>query len=245
MVDPRERPGGREYSLYVLLAEGYRDSGYSDGYLRDDHPFLVEDPLFNACYIWSLESMAVIAGLLGRDGGGYRADAAAAQAALVSRLWNPQAGVFQARDLRRGQLSDAVTVGGLVPVLTPGLPRSHLDALRTTLLSDRFQLKTMRYGVPSNDLTAPTFDARLYWRGPSWVNTSWLLWKGLREHGYGEEAGLVRAGVLEAVRTSGPYEYFDPFDGTGRGSAAFSWTAALAMDMAADRFPEGQDNRGQ
>lgn len=245
VVDPRERPGGREYSLYVLLAEGYRDSGYSDGYLRDDHPFVVEDPLFNACYIWSLESMAIIARLLGRDGGSYRADAAAARDALVSRLWNPQAGLFQARDLRRGQLSDAVTVGGLAPLLTPGLPREQRDALRTTLLSDRFQLKTIRYGVPSNDLTAPTFDARLYWRGPSWVNTCWLLWKGLREHGYAEEAGLVRAGVLEAVRASGPYEYFDPIDGTGRGSAAFSWTAALAMDMAADtdRSPDGEEYR--
>jgi hypothetical protein len=55
----------------------------------------------------------------------------------------------------------------------------------------------------------------------------------------------VRAGVLEAVRTSGPYEYFDPFDGTGRGSAAFSWTAALVLDMAADRFTDGQGDPGQ
>jgi hypothetical protein len=37
--------------------------------------------------------------------------------------------------------------------------------------------------------------------------------------------------VFEAVRTSGLHEYFDPFDGTGRGSAAFGWTAALAIDM--------------
>jgi glycogen debranching enzyme len=85
--------------------------------------------------------------------------------------------------------------------------------------------------VPSNDLTAPTFDPRLYWRGPTWVNTNWLLWRGLHRHGYAEEAGLVRAGVFEAVRTSGLHEYFDPFDGTGRGSAAFGWTAALAIDM--------------
>jgi glycogen debranching enzyme len=234
MVDPRERPGGREYSLYVLLVQGYRDSGYRDGYLRDEHPFVVEDPLFNACYLWSLEAMAVIAGLLGRDGGRYRDHAAEAREALAGRLWNPRAGVFGARDVRRDQLSAAVTVGGLAPLLASGLPQAQLDALRDTLLSDRFRLASLGFGVPSNDLTSDTFDARLYWRGPAWVNTSWLLWQGLRRHGYAREAELVRAGVLAAVTTAGPYEYFDPFDGTGRGSAAFSWTAALAMDMAAD-----------
>jgi glycogen debranching enzyme len=126
-----------------------------------------------------------------------------------------------------------VTVGGLAPLLVPGLPGRQADALRNVLLSDRFRLPDMRFGVPTNDLTAATFDARLYWRGPTWVNTNWLLWKGLRQHGYGEEADLVRAGVLAAAETAGLHEYFDPFDGTGRGSAAFGWTAALIMDMAA------------
>jgi glycogen debranching enzyme len=234
VVDHRERPGGREYSLYVLLAEGYRDSGYRDGYLRDEHPFVVEDPLFNACYLWSLEAMAQISELLGHDGGGYRDDARAVREALVARLWNPAAGLFSSRDVRRNELSGAITVGGLVPVLVPGLPRAQLDGLAATLASEHFRLGRLRFGVPSNALDAATFDARLYWRGPSWVNTNWMLWKGLREQGYPEQAELVRAGVLESVRTSGPYEYFDPFNGTGRGSAAFSWTAALVMDMVAD-----------
>lgn len=233
LIDPRERPSGREYSLYVLLAEGYRDSGYSNAYLREEHPFVVEDPLFNACYIWALESMAEIAGLLGQDGRSYREDAEAARTALTDRLWNPAQGVFQARDLRRDQLSPVVTVGGLVPLLDPGLRGDRAEALRSMLRSEHFRLADMQFGVPSNDLAAPTFDARLYWRGPTWVNTSWLIWKGLLSHGYDSEAELVRNGVLEAVTTAGPYEYFDPFDGTGRGSAAFSWTAALFLDMAA------------
>jgi glycogen debranching enzyme len=232
-IDPSERPGGREYSLYVLLSEGYRDSGYSDEYLRDEHPFVVEDPLFNACYVWSLDAMAEIAGLLGEDGAPYREESVRVTEALTSRLWNADAGIFQALDVRHGRLSAAVTVGGLAPLLIPGLDPGRVRALRDMLCSERFRLPEMRFGVPTNDLTAPTFDPRLYWRGPTWVNTNWMLWRGLLSHGYAQEAALVRAGVLEAVRTSGLHEYFDPFDGTGRGSAAFGWTAALAMDMAA------------
>jgi glycogen debranching enzyme len=236
-IDPSERPGGRDYSIYVLLSEGYRDSGYSDRYLRDEHPFVVEDPLFNSCYLWSLESMAVIAELLGHDAEPYLDQADAVLKALVARLWNAEAGVFQARDLRRDELSPAVTVGGVVPLMATGLPREQAASLRDLLMSEHFRLPEMPFGVPTNDLAAPTFDRRLYWRGPTWVNTNWLLWKGLLRHGYVREASLVRDGVLRAADTAGMHEYFDPFDGTGRGSGAFGWTAALVMDMAAD--PEG------
>lgn len=232
-IDPGERPGGREYSIYVLLSEGFRDSGYSDLYLRDEHPFVVEDPLFNSCYLWSLESMALIAELLGREDGPYREQAGVVLDALTSRLWNAEAGVFQSLDLRRGKLSPAVTVGGIVPLMATGLARQQADTLRDLLLSEHFRLRDMPFGVPTNDLTAPTFDRRLYWRGPTWVNTNWLLWKGLLQHGYAAEAALVRDGVLKAAETAGMHEYFDPFDGTGRGSGAFGWTAALVMDMAA------------
>jgi glycogen debranching enzyme len=239
LIDPRERPGGREYSLYVMLSEIYRESGYSDAYLRHDHPFVVEDPLFNACYIWALESMAEIAGVLSLDGRSYREDAAAARAALADRLWNPEQGIFQALDLRRDRLSPVVTIGGLAPLLDPGLRSDQAGALRAMLSSDHFRLPDMRFGVPTNDLLAPTLDTRLYWRGPTWVSTNWLLWRGLLSHQFATEAELVRRGVLGAVMTAGPYEYFDPFDGTGRGSGAFSWTSALFMDMAASPVPPG------
>jgi len=36
---------------------------------------------------------------------------------------------------------------------------------------------------------------------------------------------------LGLVALSGFREYFDPFDGVGRGSTDFSWSAALAIDL--------------
>jgi len=41
---------------------------------------------------------------------------------------------------------------------------------------------------------------------------------------------IVRSS-LGLVALSGFREYFDPFDGTGRGSTDFSWSAALAIDL--------------
>jgi glycogen debranching enzyme len=77
-----------------------------------------------------------------------------------------------------------------------------------------------------------------HWRGPVWLNTNWLLWHGLRQHGRDALANEVVASSIELVCGSGFHEYFDPLDGTGHGSDSFSWSAALFTDMVrASRIP--------
>ena len=70
-----------------------------------------------------------------------------------------------------------------------------------------------------------------YWRGPLWINVNWLLWLGLRGHGYADLAGALRDSMLALVARAGFAEYFDPDTGTGIGSPSFSWTAALVLDL--------------
>jgi len=48
-------------------------------------------------------------------------------------------------------------------------------------------------------------------------------------------ADLLAGSTLRLVRQSGFREYFDPFDGSGRGSHDFSCSAALALDLLATR----------
>ena len=63
------------------------------------------------------------------------------------------------------------------------------------------------------------------------MNTNWLLWHGLRQHGRDALADEIVASSVELVRGSGFREYFDPLDGSGHGSDSFSWSAALFIDM--------------
>jgi hypothetical protein len=58
--------------------------------------------------------------------------------------------------------------------------------------------------------------------------------RGLERYGYLEKAEAVRGDILELVLRCGFREYFDPFRGTGYGSAEFSWAAALVIDTAMD-----------
>ena len=68
-----------------------------------------------------------------------------------------------------------------------------------------------------------------YWRGPTWLNTTWLVARGLQVHGYQELARLMDDDLVDLVAKSGFREYFHPRTGRGHGTRSFSWSAALLI----------------
>ncbi len=222
---PSERPTSAQYATYLALAGRYRDVGCDDD---DEGPFLLEDPAFNALWAVSELALARIADELGLRPAPHEARAAALTAALEA-LWLPELGTFTARDVRTGALVPHATVSGLVPLLLPGLPRAQ--SLLEVLRGPRFGLGRVLM-VPSADLTAPGFDPVRYWRGPSWWCTTWLVLQGLRLHGEHEAADGLAAQACRLAAEHGFPEYVDPFTGAPHGTRAFSWTAALVLDLA-------------
>ncbi|MFC4906594.1 MGH1-like glycoside hydrolase domain-containing protein [Actinomadura gamaensis] len=231
---PRDLPTGEDYDRYVHLVALLRAHDYEPAYIRDDHPFAVEDPLFNAAYLASEHALAEIAALVGADPAPHRERSARVHAALLDRLWDHEQGCFRARDLRDDRLLPVVTVAAFAPLLDPDLPPGTVRRLVDLLLSARFA-GAAGYPVPTCDIQAPAFDRSGYWRGPTWINTNWLLWHGALGHGLTVVADLLYGSTLRLVRQSGFREYFDPFDGTGRGSHDYSWSAALVLDLLAAR----------
>ncbi|MFG1952034.1 trehalase family glycosidase [Micromonospora sp. NPDC048830] len=221
-----ERPTDLDYGRYLRLAADYRDAGYADS--PDVHAFAIEDPLYNALLIAGEHALADIAAAIGRDPAPHRATADRLTAALMSRLYDPAAGMFFPRDVHTGRLVRSWTIAGLMPMVVPGLPVAR--ELVATALGGRFRLREA-CPLPSYDLAAPDHQAGRYWRGPGWVNTSWLFWHGLRLHGETALADDLRDRLLRRVREAGFREYFDPLTGAGHGTDGFSWTAALALDL--------------
>jgi len=231
-----DRPSDAAYDRFVYLAATYRNSGYDDAVLRDRAPFLVEGPLFTAIELWSAHALADIAVLVGEDPDPHRARAAHLHDALLGRLWDPARGRFTARSLRGGTMTTAATVSCFAPLLDPDLPAEVVRALVADLTSPCFHPQEEgreHFLVPSYDLRGADFDPRRYWRGPVWLNTDWLVWRGLRQHGHHALADEVAGSMLALVARSGFHEYFDPFGGAGYGSADFGWTAALTLDLLA------------
>jgi hypothetical protein len=227
-VDAAERPTAADYARYIAIVDTYREHGYRDQ--PDAHLFVAVDPLFNALLGWSEEALAEIAEILGEPSEPHRERAAAIRAALLARCYDPGAGHFFALD-RDGARVEEHCVGGLAPLVLD-LPADVVDALVAGMTGPRFALNE-HVPLPSYDLTGPAFDTTRYWRGPAWINTSWLVLRGLERHGRHAEAATLRAAMLNAVRQEGFREYFDPHTGAGRGVADFSWSAALTLDLLA------------
>jgi glycogen debranching enzyme len=127
-------------------------------------------------------------------------------------------------------------VAGLVPLVLPGLPGAVAAELVDRLLGPGFGPDGVaEWLLPSYDRDGPAFDPRRYWRGPAWVSTTWLVWRGLLQHGYDDVAGDLAKPLLRAVAREGFREYFNPVTGAGCGVHELSWSAALVLDLLRDR----------
>lgn len=231
-ADPADRPTDQDYQQYVALAKRYRDHGYRDAATIPGHPFVVTDPLFNALLGWSDEALGRISEVLGESSRPHRRHAEQVRDGLLARHYDAESGHFFARGRREGRLVVEHAVGGLVPLVLD-LPDEVVTALVRGALGPRFTLSD-RVPLPSYDLTGAAFDATRYWRGAAWINTTWLVLRGLRRHGRHREAVMAREALLTAAH-GGFREYYDPISGAGRGSTDFSWSAALTLDVLADR----------
>jgi hypothetical protein len=235
-ADPSDRPTKAAYDRFVYLVLTYRDNGYDDSRLLATSPFLVEDPLFNAIWCASAHALAEIAELLGYDPAPHRRLAGRISAGMRQHLWDDRTRRFHPRDLRTGGLLRKNTITTLMPLLDPLLPADYVEAIVADLGSEHFRpADPGAFLVPSHDLVSPEFDRRRYWRGPVWINTDWLLWRGLNQHaaapGAARIAAEIASSMVRLVRRSGWREYFDPFSGAGYGAADFGWSAALVIDL--------------
>ncbi|MBB5803782.1 hypothetical protein F4560_003550 [Saccharothrix ecbatanensis] len=238
-ADAGHRPTDEDYGRYMGIVAAYRDRGYADDDLLS-LPFCTVDPLFCALLAWSEHSLAELARRTGADPGRHTERAQELAYQLHTRLFDPALGCYVALDARTGRPLRKRTVSGLVPLLLPGLPSGRRSALVATLTGPAFGLGSRDVrGVPSYDLTAPDADLHRYWRGPTWMNTNWLLWTALRRQGETRHAERLASDMVRLVADAGFREYFHPVTGEGLGADHFSWTAALLLDVLA-REPGGQ-----
>ena len=155
---------------------------------------------------------------------------------IVERMYDERAGLFRPLARPAPRTQPAVTWAALSPLALPDLPGEIATRLIEEHLLDaeRFWLPVPPPSVDARERSfsrrESTLGIRRYWRGPTWINSAWLLWMGLERMGYREHADTMRDRIAAAVLREGLREYYDPFDGRGMGARAFAWSA-LAMEM--------------
>jgi mannosylglycerate hydrolase MGH1-like protein len=163
--------------------------------------------------------------------------------ALVERLWDERAGLFL-DEVRPGGARPAVaTWAALAPLALPDLPERIGRRLVEEHLLDEAEFWPP-VPPPSVSVSEPSYEpdgghglVRRYWRGPTWINSAWLVWLGLRRLGYMEQAARLSGALSDAVRGQGLREYYDPRDGTGLGARDFTWSGLIVELVRRDGQP--------
>jgi len=152
--------------------------------------------------------------------------------ALIERCYDEPSGLFLPAVTPPTGQRFPLTVAALSPLALPDLP----DEIGHRLA--RYVFDTRRFWTtvpaPSVALDEPSFSLRehfdglrRYWRGPTWINSTWLLWRGLVRLGYEEQAASLARAIAETVSREGLREFYNPHDGRGMGAEDFAWSALV------------------
>jgi len=187
--------------------------------------------MVNVFYALSLRSLAR---LTGDDQ--YRTRAIRVEQALLEHCWDEERGLFW--DLAGDDHTPlrVSTWSSLAPLALPSLPEPIARRMIEEHLLDPRRYGAP-YGIPSVSMEEPTFRAGWHlfrcWRGPSWINTVWLLAPALRRFGYDAEADRIITSCVELVERHGFREYYNPLNGEGLAARRFGWSTLL-VDLFGD-----------
>ncbi len=209
-VDPSMRPTDEQYKGYLCLVKAIKENEFGLG------DFVVYDPLMTALLLKAEHDLQWLSREVGVDLG-CEARIERLRAGLDT-LWNHDNPGYDYIDARTEEVQDCQAIGRLLPLIVESNPVRREVLKRRALAMCPPQTGLL----PSVSPEDPKFDARRYWRGPCWINISWLMNDALDD--------ALREPALKVLETSGVYEYFDPLDGTPCGGEDFTWSAALALD---------------
>lgn len=191
----------------------YSDESGMDNCSRFDGAAMIECVDFSAFLANEARSMAYLAKEIGKpERSKYWHEVYERIKSAVNReLYNPKDGLYYDREIESGKLRDIKSVTCFIPLLA-GIP-SKEQAERLAMYLDDPKTFGTRVLIPTIGLDDPTFGTDM-WRGPVWVNTSYMIAQGFREYGLLDAALKIERSVIDCVtkwylQDGVLYEYFD------------------------------------
>lgn len=232
--DARSVPIDQRFSTIEALAlfdiqRRLRRKAYDINKILDHSLFTIEDLSFNSIFIRANTHLRDIAKSLREELPEELTTRMARTEKTLEQLWDPYSGQYYSRDFITHRLLKVPSIATLLPLYAGTITQER--AVQLVRLLENEHAFGPAYPVPSVPLNSFWFHPKLYWQGPTWVNTNWLIIDGLKRYGFKDHADALRETTLEMVAKNGCYEYFDPLTGEAAGASNFSWTASLAIDL--------------
>jgi hypothetical protein len=240
-VNASFRPTQHEYERFVHLMDVFRRNHYAHDRLLAQSPFLAQDVLFTSILHRADEDLRWLAIQVGQPDDEIAAWMHQTATHFNARHWDPTRGLYFDYDVRASCRLEVNTAMIFAPLYAGLASHEQAEQLMTHLLSPKgydfcpdlpvgsIGAGGLRYGITSTALSEPEWQAKRYWRGPTWPILNWILAQGFRRYGYESVYQKLKATTLTLIENTGFYEYYDPRDGSGCGSVDFSWPAALWM----------------
>lgn len=236
LAEKGNRPTRSYIEKYSFLIENLFTRDYNWQRIGEEHPFLVQDVLFNSVLCRAERDLAAIAEAVGEDPEPHRDRAEAIAHAVNRKLWHEEDGLYYSYDVRAGRPIKRDTIFSYLPLYAGICDEERGQRLINNLLTHCFCMADRDcVGIPSYDMCQADYDGEFYWRGPVWYNMCWYMTDGLRRYGREALAQWLEESLTALVVRHGSYEYYEPETGEGLGADGFSWTAALFLDLASRR----------
>ena len=233
-VNADERPTDITYERYMRLIELFKECNYNEKLIYKKSEFIVQDVLFNILLLKSTIDLLEIATIIDRKN----------DINLIN-YWIQKTkkgfnklfvnDFYYNYDMKKKKHIKIKTISGLSSILLLDKKEIVIKTLKDKFLC----LHDGNYSISSLERDNPDFDPVNYWRGPTWINLSWLIINGLEQNNHKSLADKIKKNCISKIKKIGFFEYFDSTDtdndeNSGCGDNSFSWTAAMLVCMVND-----------
>jgi glycogen debranching enzyme len=226
---PQERPTAADGLRMLVLARRIKRHDFELRRLAPAESVLIEDLAFNSLLAAANQSLEAIAQELELAIEPELTASFRKTETALEQLWDEETGQYYPRNALTGELIKLPTIATFLPLMA-GVPSPERAGRLVKLVHDPDRYWT-KFPVPSVPTDSRQFDDNRYWKGPTWINTNWVIVEGLRTIGEADLAEELRRRTVGLVEGEGFSEYFSALNGVGFGADHFSWTAALILDL--------------
>jgi neutral trehalase len=231
-IPANQRPSDDEYSRYSYLVQAYGIQEWQQSKIVELNLFLVQSVLFNVLQLESMQALARIAKIIDLPRDRIDQWIKQSQQSFENKLWDDESGRYLDFDLSSKTLIKTDNISQFLPLFA-GIPTPEKAEDIISRLQSQDYWPDKGWGICTQSRSHVAFDLECYWRGPVWINTNWMIIKGLEKYQHPDLAKRLAHETLDLVDTFGFFEYFNSDTGQGLGSDNFSWTAALVIDLIA------------
>jgi len=239
-VAPDQRPSDEDYDRYIYLIEIMKRNRYEEEKVYAVIPFKIKDIVFNSLLYVSNQALLKIAGVIGAKTEEIEAWIRRTRANFMAYFCPhaPDNLLLYDFDIVAGRNIVKRTAASLVSLCTDLLAEEQAETMASWMKHSHMCKEDCVHQhpvIPSVSMDSLEFNPLNYWRGPVWMNINWMLYLGMKNYGFYDDAGDLKKSIMDLVGEHGFYEYYNPLSGKGLGAGEFSWTAALLIDLISEK----------